>query len=141
MSEPTIITELKKYTTFGLYGVDNNCFALRIGSVQRVFEALEDENDGYRSMLQDLVCVTDPNELAKLVFSRRVLAQVRLEDCPQDANLWRLVDVKDAHVWLEFGTHDDDSGYYPTFVFTFDPKPGNLFYRARAVEKAILKNG
>ncbi len=34
---------------------------------------------------------------------------------------YRLVDVDDGHVWLEFGTHNYDD-YYPMFIFRHIPK-------------------
>ncbi len=33
------------------YGVDNNRFCLKYGGRKTIFEAIEDENDGYRSCL------------------------------------------------------------------------------------------
>ncbi len=47
-----------------------------------------------------------------------------IDDAPTDqfAHGYRLVDVTDGHVWLEFGTYNTED-YYPYFVFRHNPKP------------------
>jgi len=99
---------------FGFYGVDNNAF--KIGRF--VFEALEDEDDGYRSYLGS-VEVKDPEGL---IFFGRSVAKVRLEEYSfGDFEGYRLVDVVGGHVWLKFGT-DHAYDYYPCFIFEYLPK-------------------
>jgi len=98
---------------FAFYGVCNNEFKLD----NTVYEALEDESDGYRSYL-DTVIVKQSDG----IFSAQPLARVRLEtedgDC---SDVCKLIDVSDGHVWLCFGTGDYDD-YYPYFIFDYEPK-------------------
>lgn len=100
--------------TVGFYGVDNLCFKLG----RKVYEAVEDEDDGYRSYFGS-VEVVDANGL---IFFQRALATVRIEEWAEgDSEGIALVDVKDGHVWLRFGT-DYSDGYYPYFFFTYEPR-------------------
>lgn len=101
---------------FDFYGVDNQVFKLD----DIVYEALEDEADGYRSCL-DSVVVKDP---AEFILFRTPIARVRVEDSdndPGDFEGLRLVDTVDGHVWLRLGT-GNTSDYYPYFVFDYYPK-------------------
>ena len=89
-----------------------------------VFKVLEDPNDGYRSMLG----VIEYGEKSNSIFFRRPLAKVRIEtyegrdiDYSSGDQGYRLVDIEDGHVWLEFGTDNTDD-YYPYFVFRHTPK-------------------
>jgi myo-inositol-hexaphosphate 3-phosphohydrolase len=95
------------------YGVDGNTFKLE----NTVFEALENEDDGYRSYLKS-VEVKDPSGL---IFFRRSIAKVRMETGEGDFDGFRLVDVKNGHTWLRLGTDRGDC-YYPHFVFEYTPK-------------------
>lgn len=95
---------------FLFYGVDNNEFKLD----DTVYEAIEDENDGYRSYL-DSVVVVEGNGL----FFTKPLARVRVEEL--DENNWCLVDVLTGHNWLTVGTDYSMDGYYPSFVFNYQP--------------------
>lgn len=103
--------------TFEFYGVDNTRFKLN----EIVYQALEDEDDGYRSHLGSVEVV----QSSKDVFYRSPLAKVRVEKAPDRENyeqeMWRLVDVKDGHTWLVIGTENTDD-YYPWFVFDYSPK-------------------
>lgn len=105
---------------FSFYGVCNNEFKLG----RTVYEALEDEDDGYRSCLKDVHEVSG----SKGIFFKRPLARVRVEetdtrtsDYGQSFDGWRLVDVEDGHVWLVVGTDNFDD-YYPCFTFDYHPK-------------------
>jgi hypothetical protein len=97
------------------YGVDSTKFKLG----KDIFEAVEDENDGYRSMLGS-VEVRDPSGL---VFFKRAIAEVTVVAVSVRGGFdgWHLVD-DDGHVWLRLGTDDYDD-YYPTFIFDYLPKP------------------
>ena len=102
------------------YGVDGTCF--KVGN--QVFEAVEDESDGYRSMMEEVYERTDW-EQSNLNFFRRPVGRVRVEDV--DENLfdgYQLVEVGDGayggHIWLRFGTDNTDD-YYPSFIFTYEP--------------------
>jgi hypothetical protein len=85
--------------------------AFQLGTV--LFEVLEDEDDGYRSAMDQVVIrSTQENQMG-------LLGTVKIEESEIG---YKLTDVEDQHVWLEFGTdHSDD--YYPSFVFTFNPRP------------------
>lgn len=99
--------------SFGFYGVSDNCF--KIG--RKVYEVLENEDDGLRSSL-DHVRVVDPDGRP---FFRRALARVTLKvDHERDFEGWKLVG-DNGHTWLRFGTDFDDT-YYPYFVFEYTPK-------------------
>ncbi len=96
------------------HGVDNNCF--RLG--KEVFEAVEDENDGYRSSLDNVRLRDD----SSLTFFRTSITKVCAVDVDGTSDGdsfrgWRLVDTS-GHVWLEFGTEN----YYPCFIFRYTPK-------------------
>ncbi len=102
------------------YGVDGNLF--KLGTT--VFEAIEDEGDGYRSMLGDVVIVED---VTGLVFSNEPFATVTvtwIEDGGRDSSSegyegYKLEDAN-GHVWLYVGT-DDLHDYYPMFYFHYEP--------------------
>ena len=108
-----------KYVNF--YGVDGNTF--KIGNV--VFEALEDEKDGYRSSLDKVVVSTQNN----VIFSECPLSQVKLIKTDSSYHSfsshsfvgYALVD-KQNHTWLEVGTDNYDD-YYPCFIFRYLPEP------------------
>jgi len=107
------------------YGVDCNSFKLD----NCVFEAVEDNSDGYRSMLSDIRMKDD---VEGLIFFRTPLARVRVEDASDYLRYsfqqpdepfegYKLVDVVDGHVWLTFGTEYGDS-YYPSFTYYYKTK-------------------
>lgn len=110
---------------FRFYGVDNNWYKLD----DTVWEAEEDESDGYRSYLQSIQLVENPQE-EKLIFPDVPLAFVQVhevDNAQRNDNFkgWALVDIKDNWVWLKVGTDYSDS-YYPHFVFEYHPKPPPL---------------
>lgn len=101
------------------YGVDRFTLCVRPihNSPQRLaFEAVEDPDDGYRSMLKDIPRVP----LTGHIFFRQPIARVRIEE---DTALegYRLIDTKDGHVWLRFGTDRSDD-WYPMFTFDYRPR-------------------
>lgn len=110
---------------FGFFGVNENCF--KIGS--KVLEVIEDLGDGYISCMREVVQISKAEcDKRSLHFFNEAIDKVRVEEAP--ASEWRcsfegyrLVSVKDGHVWLTFGTSDYDD-YYPCFVFEYEPKPG-----------------
>jgi hypothetical protein len=83
----------------------------QIGSVK--FEVIEDESDGYRSLMQEVKILTRNNP------AYEPIAEIEIKDCEIG---YQLVDVEDGHVWLEFGTKNYDE-YYPCFVFDWRPRP------------------
>ena len=103
----------------GFYGVDGYDFKLG----KTIFQAIEDEDDGYRSMLDEVESVDRKPEH---VFFGRALDRVRVESVKHSENWidfsgYRIVSVVDGHVWLEIGTGYYDY-YYPCFVFDYHPK-------------------
>jgi hypothetical protein len=101
--------------TFKFYGVHDTFF--KIG--RYIFEAIEDENDGYRSYLDSVETRSDEN----LVFLGRSFATViveAVEDGPY-FNGFVLRDSTDGHIWLKFGTDNADD-YYPCFIFEYQTK-------------------
>ena len=99
------------------YGVDNNRF--KIGN--RIFEAIENEEDGYRSCLGSV-----ERKDGEGIFFPHPVARVKIEafnDPEMDYDGiqgYRLVD-KSHHTWLIFGTGNYND-YYPYFVFRYSPK-------------------
>jgi hypothetical protein len=96
---------------FKFFGVDSNCF--KIGS--RIFEAIEDECDGYRSMLLT-VCLADNTK--PLIFSQLPLDTITVKE-DEEYRGYKLVG-RNGHVWLRIGTYDYDD-YYPCFRFEYTP--------------------
>ena len=102
---------------YDFYGVDNNTFCIGIAGQRCAFEALEDESDGYRSYLDNVVV-----SMKDHIFFQTPIAKVHLEAHTQNAfEGWALLDVDDGHVWLLVGTDNTDD-YYPSFTFTYQPK-------------------
>lgn len=96
----------------------NELNRFQLGSV--VFEVLEDESDGYRSMLDKVQIVQENaptiHRLAEVTITEAI------NQVYQDITGWSLVDMEDFHVWLTFGTDRMDD-YYPSFRFEYFPKP------------------
>ena len=102
--------------TVGLCGVDNNVVCLKVGSRKLAFEAREDESDGYRSMMDEVV----PVPVAGHIFFKTPVAQVRVERVVlADFDGYDLVD-ETGHTWLRLGTSTTDE-YYPMFIFDYAP--------------------
>jgi len=91
-----------------------------------VFEALSDPDDGYRSLMAG-VLAHSPKDYN---FYEKPFTTIRIEkidtddtDCTNSERMhgYQLVDTKDKHVWLTFGTEWYDE-YYPMFRFEYTPK-------------------
>jgi hypothetical protein len=101
---------------FKFYGVDNCC--MKLGN--QVFEAVEDESDGYRSYLGSIEVIDLKS--TNLIFPRYSFANVRVEEDWGDVfQGYILRDVLDGHEWLRFGTDYCDD-YYPVFRFQYQAK-------------------
>lgn len=102
------------------YGVDGNYFKLG----DTVFEAQEDDSDGYRSMMRE---VREVPRTKEMVFFRKSLGRVRVDEAKGhhrstgEFDGFALVDMKDHHRWLLLGTDNYDD-YYPCFTFEYSPK-------------------
>lgn len=117
-----IITQLDgQYVNF--YGVDGNCF--KLGNF--VFEAIEDESDGYRSMLGEFAVVEKD-----CIFSGEPIASVKVtnaEMSPIDEYSYNFkgycLEDKNGHIWLRMGTSNYDD-YYPMFTFEYTPPKSGI---------------
>lgn len=89
--------------------LDINTFQL--GKVK--FEVKEDENDGYRSAMDQVVIVDENINLKKSIL----IADVEIFTSEFG---FCLADEK-GYVWLDFGTDYSDS-YYPHFIFNWNPQ-------------------
>jgi hypothetical protein len=103
--------------TFKFYGVCGNCYKLN----EIVWEALKDENDGYRSYLKSIEI---SEEKEKYAFTFYPIAEVKVIETKEEYGFsgFCLIDINDGHVWLKIGTNYRDD-YYPYFVFNYEPKP------------------
>ena len=106
------------------YGCDSGDNTFKVDDI--VFKILEDPSDGYRSMLGGI----DYTDSHSSIFFKMPIGRVKIceydeedseEWAPQKNSGYRLVDIDDGHVWLEFGTHNYDD-YYPMFIFRHIPK-------------------
>lgn len=121
---------------FAFFGAVNNQFKLAKAITDdetedwekpEVYEVIEDENDGYRSSMEELLVV--PRSRWE-IFPDAPLAMVIVEhsdtpvyDYTGDGNdIWLIKDIVLRHIWLEFGTRNTND-YYPSFVFNYRP-PG-----------------
>ncbi|MCK9429220.1 MAG: hypothetical protein M0R17_04390 [Candidatus Omnitrophica bacterium] len=91
-------------------GIDE--FKFRIGNLS--LEAIEDEEDGYRSCLQELK-VLDKNLL--ILFRENVTICIH-----PNSNIDGIVLINDnQEIVLEIGTDNSDN-YYPSFLFYYKPE-------------------
>ena len=107
------------------YGADSADHTFNIDGI--VFKVLENPDDGYRSYLGAI----DYSDTHSSLFFKRSVAKVKIIEFNEDpsdldsssrlAKGYRLVDVTDDHVWLQFGTGNYDD-YYPYFMFSHYPK-------------------
>ena len=101
---------------FKFYGAESNRFRLD----DTFWEAIEDEDDGYRSLL-DTIEVVNKNKIDKTLLYDSPIAYVYVRETKTgEFNGYELVDVADGHIWLSIGTADYDE-YYPYFVFRYTP--------------------
>ena len=80
----------------------------------RIYMAVEDENDGYRSALGTLAVVDDPPVTNSFEPIRVV---VRMATWSGDDYI-EVIDVANGKTVLEVGTDEADD-YYPSFIATF----------------------
>jgi len=100
---------------FWFYGVDNNRFKLG----KKVWEAIENPADGYRSYMESIEIVNEKNPG---IFFKRPLAKVKVT-LSDNIEGYELIDGK-SHVWVRFGTDESDDSY-PYSVFDYSPKPSD----------------
>jgi hypothetical protein len=81
-----------------------------------LFEAIEDESDGYRSAMDRVNVSTSTNPHPEL------LGVVNVKEVDDGYfKGFEIVDTHDNHVWAKFGTDNYDD-WYPCFTFEFIPK-------------------
>lgn len=90
----------------------NEVNRFQLGSV--LFEAVEDEGDGYRSNMEEVI-VVDTNKP-----KQGLLAEVTIKSS-NTIEGYSLID-DEGYTWLTFGTECYDE-YYPCFIFNTFPKP------------------
>lgn len=100
----------------GFYGMDNNFFKLG----RAVFEAVEDESDGYRSYMEDISTITDPKKLKSLIFFKKPVDTVKVVRLEGGFEGYELV-ADDGHVWAKIGTDNADD-WYPWCVIEYYPR-------------------
>ena len=101
---------------FDFYGAAEHQFRLD----DTTWEAIEDEDDGYRSYLGSI----EIPKATTMLFGQPI-ARVRVTvDKTDQHNLYRLMDIDGRHTWLTFGTENTDD-YYPWFTFLYEPKSTN----------------
>lgn len=108
--------------TVDFHGVDCNAFCVSVDGERYAFEAVEDESDGYRSMLAEVKRVpTAGNIFFEQPVARVTVSMVEGES-GEHFRGYELTDA-DGHVWLRAGTSNCDD-YYPYFTFSYDPARG-----------------
>jgi hypothetical protein len=103
-------------------GADEQYLTFKFDDI--LWQAVEDDMDGYRSML-DYVVYAD-SEAEENFITHENLADVVLEniDDTEDGGYfagYMLKDVSDGHIWLKIGTNYTDE-WYPFVVFQHLPK-------------------
>jgi len=93
------------------FGADTGDNTFKVDGI--VFKVLEDPDDGYRSHFGTIDYTT---EHSSIFFHTSVARVMIIATDEEDYAGWKLIDRKDGHVWLEFGTNHSDS-YYPYFYF------------------------
>lgn len=101
--------------------IDEDASAIRFRLDGKIYTAVEDPNDGYRSMMEKIF-VDDKSTVKNKFKSIRVLARMKDRgDHGNDCDILQLIDTVNGNVILEVGTDNTDD-YYPSFIAFFDPK-------------------
>jgi len=88
----------------------------------KVYIAIEDPNDGYRSSLASLAQYTSEVRLENTFPGARVLVRHKsTNEHGQEADMLEFLDVETGLSVLEVGTNNSDD-YYPSFVASFHPE-------------------
>jgi hypothetical protein len=116
-------------TEVDFYGVCDGFFKIGRGGDAWTFEAVQDEDDGYRSLLE---CVRLGGNAHNLTFFASPLERCRLEVAgqPSDFEGYQLVGVDSGNVWLLVGTSRNDE-LYPCFIFEYTPPARALGFHNR----------
>ena len=98
-----------------------DCQACRFRLDGKVYVAIEDPSDGYRSSLASLSEYQDECPMQNAFPPVQVLARHRDKSAYHDADILELIDVATGKTVLEVGTDNSDD-YYPSFVASFSPE-------------------
>lgn len=107
-------------------GIDGVVFSLD----GRVYMAIEDESDGYRSMLDRVIEISDNHDfIGRYEFKLDVLCRMASNDSD---TVLEMLDLQTGATVMRLGT-EDVTDYYPSFVFEWTPPE---VAAARAAEQA-----
>ena len=110
------LAKLEKHLKF--YGMDNNFFKLD----DEIYEAIEDEGDGYRSYLQEIKPISEEEADQNFIFFQNPVDIVKIVDVSNNSFTgYDIVSVEDGHLWLQVGTDNIDD-YYPSCVIHYNPR-------------------
>lgn len=95
-----------------------DCEVMRFRLDGKVYTAVSDPGDGYRSSMDRLSVTDDPirNSFAPV----RVLARKKDDDQYQKNDVLQLINISNGKIVMEVGTDNIDD-YYPGFISFFDP--------------------
>ena len=100
------------------YGMDNNFFKLD----DEIYQAIEDESDGYRSYLQEIKPVTEEEAEQNLIFFQNPVDRVKIIDVSDGSfEGYEIVAIEDKHIWVRVGTDNTDD-YYPSCCIQYNPR-------------------
>lgn len=86
-----------------------------------IFEVVEDESDGYRSMMRHVLIKSKSASVAHNTVLATVLIRKAISnDMYRTFEGYELMDVNTGHAWLKFGTDNNDD-YYPCFTYYWTP--------------------
>ena len=98
---------------------DANVLRFRLDG--KVYTAVEDPSDGYRSSMEKLFVSDDP-EMRNVFAPVKVLARISDKgEYGGTAEILQLIDVRNGKVILEAGTDNSDD-CYPSFVASWKPE-------------------
>jgi hypothetical protein len=95
-----------------------DCSLIRFRLDGKVYTAIEDPDDGYRSCLGSLIL--SPDTAMKNVFPPIQVVATKKEPGRYDDDVMQFVDAVTGKVVMEIGTADTGD-YYPSFVGYFNP--------------------
>src|SRR6478609_12125401 len=100
------------------YSMCEDCQVVRFRLDGITYMAVEDPNDGYRSMMRGLFIVEDE---IKNKFRKVLVMGIMKESGYTTDDVLQLWDVKSGKLVLQVGTSNTDD-YYPSFVGAFYPE-------------------
>jgi len=116
------------------YNKDHSTNRFQLGSV--IFEVIEDEDDGYRSSMQEVQIIDQNADRNPGDFLGIIQIRKNQFDSGNTQETWSLVDPMDNHCWLSFGTDNTDD-YYPCFIFYYKAKPSIEEQKEEIIKKLI----